>query len=493
MRTPNGFSSGFTMLAGIFRLTLGVSLGVIPSCAVDEGTMSDDPVASDDTTVADGDEAPTDSVCTQGKYRCHAHVRKNKAGLRITSHAAPAGFGPPDLQAAYKIDPTVTVPAKPTVAIVDAYGYAALESDLATYRTQYNLPPCTKANGCLKVVNQQGQATPLPPNPPANDDWTVETALDVDMVSAACPKCNILVVQANSNAGDGLFVAQNAAATLGATVISDSWGGPETVPTAANLTPLSAEEVYFDHPNIAIFVSAGDDGYNDAGAGPDYPATSAHVISVGGTKLVRDASARGWTETAWTKGGSACSLSVAKPTYQTLSPCTKKATADIAAVGDPATGLAVYNAANGGWLVIGGTSASAPFVASIFAATGNGAQTSGAFISSKANKLYDVLSGNNGTCPQGALLCNAAAGWDGPTGYGTPNATALMAGGTGGTGNGTGAGNGTGGGNGAAGAADGANAGPQDVVGGCSTGSGGGAGAGVMLGLAMLGLRRRRR
>jgi len=451
--------------------------------------MADDPVVNDDLAVPDGQEVASDSVCTQGAIRCHAHVRTNKAGLRISSHAAPMGFGPPDLQAAYKINPASTVTAKPTVAIVDAYGYSALESDLAAYRTQYGLPPCTIANGCLKVVNQTGAATPLPANPPATDDWTVETALDVDMVSAACPLCKILVVQATSNAGDGLFVAQNAAAALGATVISDSWGGPEVAPTAQNLTPLTAQEVYFDHPNIAIFVSAGDDGYNDAGAGPDYPATSAHVISVGGTRLVRDSSARGWSETAWTKGGSACSLSIAKPGYQTLSPCTKKATADIAAVGDPATGLAVYNAANGGWLVIGGTSASAPFVAAIFAATGNGAQTSGSFISSKASKLNDVLSGTNGTCPQGALLCNAAAGWDGPTGYGTPNASLLVAGG--GTGTGTGTGGTTNGGGTGAANGTGAAATPADVTGGCSTG--GGAGGGVVLGLAMLGLRRRRR
>jgi Subtilase family len=467
MRTSKRFVTTFRMLAGVSRLALGVALGLVPSCALDEGSTSDDLDSSDDLAVADGEDAPADSVCTQGAIRCHAHVRTSKAGLRISSHAAPMGFGPAELQSAYKINPASTVTVRPIVAIVDAYGYAAIESDLAAYRTQYGLPPCTIANGCLKVVNQQGQATPLPPNPPATDDWTVETALDMDMVSAACPLCRILVVQATSNAGDGLFIAQNAAAALGATVISNSWGGPEQPNTS-----LAAQEAYFVHPSIAIFVSSGDDGYNDAGAGPDYPGTSSHVIAVGGTKLVRDTSARGWSETAWTKGGSACSLSIAKPAYQNRSPCTYKATTDIAAVGDPATGLAVYNAANGGWIVVGGTSASAPFVAAIFAATGNGAQTSGAFIASKASRLYDVTTGNNGTCPAGNLLCNAAAGWDGPTGYGTPNAALLIPGSTAGTTDAT--------------AGD-----AQDFTGGCSTG--GGLGGGALLGLAMLGLRRRRR
>jgi MYXO-CTERM domain-containing protein len=502
MRTSNRFISKFEMLAGISRLALGMALGLVPSCVLDEGGMTDDPVASEDPTAENGDTS-ADSVCTSGTYRCHAHVRTTKAGQRITSHAAtPAGYGPTGLQSAYKIDPAVIVPTTtPTVAIVDAYGYAAIESDLAAYRTQFGLPPCTKANGCLKVVNQLGQTSPLPANPPANDDWTVETALDMDMVSAACPKCNILVVQAKDNTGDGLFVAQNAAAQLGAAVISNSWGGPEPAPTTANPNPLAAEETYFNHPGIAIFVSAGDDGYNDAGAGPDYPATSAHAIAVGGTRLVRAANTRGWSETAWTKGGSACSLSIPKPAYQTVSPCTKKATADIAADGDPATGLAVYNAGAGGWITVGGTSASAPFVAAIFAATGNGAQSSGAFISSKASTLYDVTTGTNGTCPQGALLCNAATGWDGPTGYGTPNASALVPStgtGTGtGTGSGTGTGTGSGTGTGTTTGSTGSNGGTgtdggaQGITGGCSTG--GGAGAGVMLGVAMLGLRRRRR
>jgi subtilase family serine protease len=479
------------MLAGVSRLALGVALGLVPSCGVDDGRMSDDPVVTDDS--ADPDDGSADSVCTQGTYRCHAKIRTTRAGQRISSHATtPSGFGPPDLQAAYKIDPTVIVGAAPTVAIVDAYGYSALESDLAVYRDYYKLPPCTVANGCLKIVNQQGQTAPLPANPPANDDWTVETALDVDMVSAACPKCKILVVQATDNTGDGLFIAQNAAASLGATVISNSWDVPEQ-----SAAVVAAAEAYMNHPNIAIFVSAGDAGYNDqflpAGSpkGPDFPATSTHVISVGGTRLVRDASARGWSETAWSKGGSACSLSVAKPAYQTASPCTYKATTDIAAVGDPATGLAVYNAANGGWLPpIGGTSASSPFIAAIWAATGNGAQTSGAFIASKASKLYDVTSGSNGTCGAGTLLCNAAVGWDGPTGYGTPNAAALMPGGGTGTGTGGGTGSGTTNGDGT-GKNDGtADDGSQDVIGGCS--AGGNLGAGMFLGIALLGLRRRR-
>jgi len=375
----------------------------------------------------------TAAVCSSGgggANHCHAHVRVTPAG-EIQADAAPPGapdgFGPDELQSAYQIDPTKARPA--TVAIVDAYGYANLESDLATYRAQYGLPPCTRANGCLKIVNQNGATSPLPGEPPPDDDWTVETALDVDMASAACPSCKILVVQA-SDTGAGMYTAQNAAAALHPTVISDSWG-LATQPDD-DLAPL---EPFFDHAGIAQFVSAGDSGYDEGGRGPAYPSISAHVIAVGGTALTRSANQRGWSETAWTKGGSSCAYSIPKPAYQTASPCGFRAASDIAAVGDPATGVAVYNAANGGWLVIGGTSAAAPLVAALFAASGLGDIT-GAQLAQKTSALFDVTSGSNGTC--GNLLCNAAAGWDGPTGFGTPSAAALT-----GTGGGGGPGPGT--------------------------------------------------
>jgi uncharacterized protein (TIGR03382 family) len=466
-------------------------MGLVTSACVEPlGESEDDLTAQRALTtldqVRDG-EIQTGSVCSGGAKRCFAHVHATAEGFvrsAATPAAAPAGFGATDLQAAYKIPSTIT--GTPTVAIVDAYGYTALESDLAQYRTQYGLPACTSASGCLKIVNQTGTATPLPAQPPTTDDWTIETALDIDMVSAACPQCKILVVQATDDQGNGLDVAQNAAATLGATVISNSWGGPEQAGQS-----LDGEELYFDHPNLAVFVSAGDAGYDDAGQGPDYPGTSSHVIAVGGTHMVKDASTRGWTETAWTSGGSACSLSITKPAYQTNSGCQFKATTDIASVGDPQTGVAVYNSRNGGWTVVGGTSASSPFVAAIFAATGNGTQTSGQFVKDNAAKLYDVTGGTNGTCPN-AILCRAGVGWDGPTGYGTPNATALVANATGtGSDTGSGAGSDTGiDGGGTPVPGDNGSASDQ-VTGGCST-TGGGSGVGALL-IGLAALRRRRR
>jgi hypothetical protein len=178
---------------------------------------------------------------------------------------------------------------------------------------------------------------------------------------------------------------------------------------------------------------------------------------------------------------------IAKPAYQSTSPCGFKAAADIAAVGDPATGLAVYNTngMNTGWTIVGGTSAAAPFVAGIFAATGNGTQTSGKFIADNVGKMFDVASGTNGTCPTGqGLLCTAATGWDGPTGFGTPNVKLLMPATATGPSTGGGNGGGNGGGSGAGSGSD-----DSDITGGCSAGGG----AGLLLGLALLGVRRRKR
>ena len=359
--------------------------------------------------------AATQAICPPGHpIRCLAHVQ-----MRAPT-PTPQGYGPADLWSAYGVDPNNAKPA--TIAIVDAYGYSALESDLAVYRQAFGLPACTKANGCLKIVNQNGQTSPLPPDAPLSDDWTAETALDVQMASAMCPTCKILVVQATDDTGTGLIVANNTAAALGATVISNSWGMQE-------FTGIAQYESYFNHSGIAIFASTGDNGWDAGGAGPTYPSTSAYVIAVGGTALVQSSNARGWDETAWTSGGSSCSANIARPSWQGQTPCSNRAAADLSAVADPNTGVAVYNARAGGWQIIGGTSAASPIVATLFAATGHGDATP-ALVAGNAQAFYDVTSGSNGTC--GSILCNADVGWDGPTGLGTPNGAVFVGGGGGG-------------------------------------------------------------
>src|SRR3954469_13780286 len=296
-----------------------------------------------------------------GTARCHAHVVTDAAGNEINGqvqpNVTPSGYGPNDLKSAYNITTNGTT----TIAIVDAYGYPNAEADLAVYRAQYGLPACTTANGCFKKVNQNG----VQGSYPATDTgWSQEQALDIDMASAMCPGCKIVLVQATTASFANLAQAvRTAAGIAGVTAISNSYGGSET--SSATYEPS------YNQPGKAVTVSSGDSGY-----GVEFPATSPHVIAVGGTHLVRAANARGWAETAWSSGGSGCSAVYAKPAFQTDALCTKRMEADVSAVGDPNTGVAVYGPTTrraSGWLVFGGTSVSAPLIAGIYGVTGHGA------------------------------------------------------------------------------------------------------------------------
>jgi hypothetical protein len=402
------------------------------------------------------------AVCSGGTFHCKARIQTDNGKIRaFATPQAASGLGPSDLASAYKLNTSLNPGA--TIAIVDAFGYPNAESDLAAYRSNYGLPACTQANGCLKIVNQNGATSPLPSAPPANDDWTVETALDLDMASAACPNCKLLLVQADDDQGTGLYVAQATAAKLGATVISNSWGGYDPNP--------SASESYFSGPSktAGIFVASGDSG--NTGSQPDYPSTSAYVTGVGGTSLTKSSStSRGWVEGAWSSAGSSCSAQIPKPSYQGSTGCNFRAAADVSAVGDPSTGLAVYNKASGGFIVVGGTSASSPFVAGVYALTGHGL-AGPSFPYANSGDFFDVTTGSNGSC--GKPLCTAGTGWDGPTGIGTPNGSALAGGG--GTGGSGGGGTGGSGGGGTGGTGGGGTGGS----GGGGTGGMGGGGGGT--------------
>ncbi|HKT03239.1 MAG TPA: putative Ig domain-containing protein [Rugosimonospora sp.] len=328
-------------------------------------------------------------------------------------NAVPAGLGPAALQSAYRL-PGGSAGTGATVAVVDAYNNPNAESDLATYRAQFGLPACTTGNGCFRKVNQNGGTTPLPANSPG---WSAEISLDLDMVSATCPNCHILLVEASSAYDSDLYAAVDYAAAH-AKYVSNSWGGGE-------YTGQTVDDVHFNHPGVAITVSSGDSGY-----GVEYPASSPYVTAVGGTSLTRNTGvARGWTETAWSGAGSGCSSFAAKPSWQPASSvCTRRREADVAAVADPATGVAVYSTyGDSGWAVYGGTSAAAPIVAAVYALAGTpgGTDYPAAYPYAHTGSLFDITSGANGSCS--GALCHAGAGWDGPTGLGTPNGVAAFA------------------------------------------------------------------
>jgi hypothetical protein len=349
--------------------------------------------------------------------------------------ATPAGYGPPDLQSAYNLAAAAKLAgAGATVAVIGAFDDPNAESDLAIYRSQYGLPACTTAGGCFRKVNQSGQTSPLPPaGTSATAGWQVDEALDLDMVSAICPNCQILLVEAGSQYA--MAPAVDSAVALGAKYVIGGWAIAGNNVTAK----------YFDHPGVAITAPAGDKGYTGACcADPlSFPADSQYVTAVGGTTLTRASNARGWSETVWGPptapgyqgSGSGCYRYFPKPSWQTDSGCASRAFNDVAAVADPNTGISFYDTYNsGGWGVGGGTTVSASIVGAVYALAGTPSPDSFpvTYPYLHTSDLNQVTSGTNasaGCTP--AYLCTAGPGYNGPAGWGTPNGTGAFTLGTG--------------------------------------------------------------
>jgi len=435
-----------------------------------------------------------------------ARTRTHPLGMTTTHAIVPGsaaegaeGLRPQDLRNAYFPGEAPDAPeSEPqTIAIVDAYNDPEAEADLGVYDNEFHLPECTTANGCFKQVNEHGE-TGNPPFPSSYtakaekealcesssvepsvraaackaieevDGWSLETALDIEMAHAICQNCHIVLVEADEAEEAPLEISENTAVGLGAGEVSNSWAGSE---------PLTDSEA-FNHPGVVITFAAGDRGYLNWGrtkkeeelygekAGVNYPSSSPHVIAVGGTSLKLNGTHEAWEEeSVWVGSGGGCSLNFkAQPWQSGVSDWSsvgcenRRVVSDIAADGDPYTGVAVYDtvpyiplgaglkaATVFDWVPVGGTSASTPMIAAMFALAGGShgvqypAQTLYSHLGSAS--LHDVIEGANGKCRgeysagcsgsmkplsltdcgQGVLICNAAVGYDGPSGVGTPN------------------------------------------------------------------------
>jgi subtilase family serine protease len=384
---------------GMLAATVTVS-----ACTADNATS---PVSRTDSTLPLGSSARVREVCPNtGDPRlayCESLVRTD------VGSTTPSGYGPSDLQSAYNL-PSTTQGADQTVAIVDAFDDPNVEADLFVYRNTFGLPVCSTLNGCFTRVNQQGK----PHNYPRPDaSWAIETSLDLDTVSATCPNCKILLVEAKTNSWRNLGASVDEAVALGATIITNSYGA----------TGNGANPADYNHPGVMILASGGDKRYY---AHRDQePADLPTVVAVGGTSLRRGGAGRGWTETVWSGTGSGCSR-FTKPVWQRDAGCKDRTANDVAAVADPQTGVAVYDSyQQSGWMIIGGTSVGSPLNAAVFALAGNASQLNAAqsfYEAGNQKYLNDVTSGSNGTCSP-KYLCTAGVGYDGPTGWGTPNGT----------------------------------------------------------------------
>jgi hypothetical protein len=365
----------------------------------------------------------------------------------------PVGYGPGDLATAYHL-PAASVGATGTIAIIDAGAYPNLESDVATYRAQYGLPACTTASGCLTIADLHGGPA-LTPDPTQlgqieEELIAVETALDMDMASAACPGCKLVELQLP--AGDAFVpddpasldaamadfgTAVNTAASMGASAVSMSYQYPsdpivETGPTGRALF----------HPGMAVLASSGDGGF-EGNEHTGWPQNLPWVTSVGGTSLIAtNAAGTTFSQTAWTGAGSGCETDLPAAVGQPASVSTfcggHRAASDVSSVADPGTGLAVYDTYAPftgqplNWIVVGGTSASSPFVAGLYARGGHLSQVIGpnTVYSAPKSAFTDVKIGQNapaGLCQSVSApiqLCQSGKGWDGPTGVGTPDGLA---------------------------------------------------------------------
>ncbi len=377
------------------------------------------------------------SVCqtnNPGRARCHTEIVTNDVGTPQSTNTPYVGsMGPVQFHTGYNLPCTPGGPVQSicqtpsgwspqTIAVVVAYRAPTIENDLQVYSATYGLPSCTQANGCLRIVNQNGGSS----RPPIVDSgWALETSLDIEVAHAICQTCKILLVEANSNRISDLAAAVNTAANLGATAISNSYGANEW-------SSETAWDGLFNHPGVAVTASSGDSGY-----GTSYPASSPYVVSVGGTTLQLYSDSTYASESVWSGAGSGCSSYETANTWQTglsnwdqTNCLSKRASADVAADADPNTGASVYDSTPyigfSGWWQVGGTSLASPIIASIFALTGgitNNADASSIIYSSFAStNSHDITTGTNGICT--TSMCSALAGFDGPTGMGTPNGIA---------------------------------------------------------------------
>ncbi len=348
--------------------------------------------------------AIVDTMPVPADARPGARPRTAKPG----SVAGPSALHPytaADLQAAYRL-PSNLLGARQTIAIVDAFDDPNAAADLAVYRAANGLPACDADFPCFRKVDQRG-GTSYPQSDPG---WAVEESLDVDMASAVCPNCTILLVEADDNFLASLAAAVDEAVALGADVVSNSYGGPEY---GTELTDLAD---HYSHPGVTVTASTGDWGF-----GVNIPAALPGVVAVGGTSLYPAAGERGWAETAWAGAGSGCSAYVPKPSWQADPSCDKRTVADVAAVADPATPVAVYDTFDvPGWVAVGGTSAASPIIAGVYALAGNTKSITAGYLYAHQGALFDVTAGTNGYCADDEL-CTAAHGYDGPTGLGSPN------------------------------------------------------------------------
>jgi|SRR5580658_137523 subtilase family serine protease len=335
-----------------------------------------------------------------------------------TDGKTPTGYTPQQMQHAYGVDQIANQGAGQIIGIVDAFDYPSVESDLAVFTSQFDLPACTMANGCLTVIYATGT------KPPTNAGWSGETSLDVQWAHAIAPQAKILLVEAPDGKTRSLLEAVPVAVQNGATAINMSWGTNHEQPNEQELDPL-----YFNNAAVTYINASGDNGINLFG----YPGASPLVVGAGGTSLKLDSDGNILDEVGWSGSGGGESIYFAEPSYQIGAQSSgQRGVPDVAYNASPATGVPVYDSEAGNWGQVGGTSASSPqwcaivaIANSIRAGMGKGTIGMNFLNVVYANPLafHDITKGSNGNC---GTECEAGPGYDFVTGLGSPMAPQVV-------------------------------------------------------------------
>ncbi len=355
----------------------------------------------------------------------HFRVR----GRQPETAGAPSSYTPPQVAEAYKFPPAASG-AGQTIGIIELGG-GFKTADLSTYFTGLGL-----AAPSVTAVSVDGGKN-APTNANSADG---EVMLDIEVAASVAPSAKI-AVYFSPNTDQGFIDAITTAVhdtTNKPSVISISWGGPESSWTQQSMTALDAACQSAAALGITITVAAGDDGSSDGATGNnvDFPASSPHVLACGGTTLVASGatitSETVWNETANNEGatGGGVSNVFPLPSYQANAnvppPTTStggRGVPDVAGDADPTTGYSVR--VDGQNEVIGGTSAVAPLWAGLVAVANQQLGKQVGFIqpaiyaAKAASAFRDITVGNNGAF-------SAGPGWDACTGLGSPIASALI-------------------------------------------------------------------
>ena len=390
--------------------------------------------------------------------RPRALASANGEAAPMASTTAVTTYSPAQIRAAYALPalPASTsgltaaqaaqLGAGQTIYIVNAKHDPNIAAELAAFNAKFGLPTCTtrtlaanaslpltaaSASSCELVVAYSTSTGTLTATAPAYDSgWATEIALDVQWAHATAPLARLVLIEAPDAGVGSLSKAVALANKMGAGVVSMSFG-------AAEGSWTSSYDSTFAAAGMSYLAATGDDG-----AAVSWPSVSTKVVAVGGTTLnYSGAGAR--SETTWSGTGGGTSAYVALPSYQSgIGGYAKRSVADVAFNADPSSGQYVALIAPGvtttRWVSAGGTSLATPQWAGLIAiANAMRAAASKALLGQPHAAIYqqigavptqyaaafkDVASGNNGTC----TTCAARSGYDTPTGWGTPNVSALL-------------------------------------------------------------------